>query len=64
MVYERFYSDEEEATAKFAVFQKTMHECKGLQERAKTPLSIGITEVADMENSERQSVCNIVRQSS
>jgi len=63
MVYERFYTDTEEATIKFQAFQKTMRECKVLHERSKTPIAIGITEVADMECKERQTVCNIARQS-
>ena len=63
MVYERFYADTEEATVKFEAFRRTMRECKVVQERAKTPIAIGITEAADMDSSERQSVCNIARHS-
>ena len=62
MVYERFYENTEEATAKFEAFRKTMRECKGIQQRTKTPIAIGITEVADMDSSERQSAYNIARQ--
>ena len=61
MVYERFYENTEEATLKFAAFQNTMRECKGIQQRAKTPIAIGITEVADMDSRERQSAYNIAR---
>ena len=39
MVYERFYTDTEEATTKFRAFQQTMRECKGLTQRAKTPIA-------------------------
>jgi len=62
MVYERFYTDTEEATAKFRAFQQTMRECKGLTQRAKTPIAIGITEEADKEGSERRKPFKLARE--
>ena len=64
MVHERYYTDTRQATEKFQAFRQTMQEARGIRERAKTPIAIGITESADLDAAEKGGVLNINRERS